>query len=362
MIKVVVADDEEIEREALSYIIERELGGECLLVGSAANGQEAVQLCLTERPDLLILDVRMPGIDGLEVAAQIRAAGLTTRIVIASAHDEFHYAQAAIRLGVADYLLKPVQPEEVVRQIRRLAADLAAGPDRDLARLLWNDLLSESPQHRASWPDWAQVLGLSGVPDRAAYVIGEALGSHSVVTGALRASCSDGLALLLPPGEAAVVPGAFVGLGRRTPLPQSLAEARQAAYLARARRERRLLAYHDLSEPTRLVARILVDLHERYAEDWSLETVSRRFGVSAAHFSRLFSREVGAGFAAYLADLRVEVGARLLAETDSLVEQVARQAGFNSLHYFSTVFKRAKGLSPTDYRTRIRARGEVGTS
>jgi two-component system response regulator YesN len=359
-LRVLIADDEKIEREALAYIIAEGLADECVIVGAAATGTEALALCLAERPDMAFLDIRMPEMDGLTVVEQLRAAGLTTRIVLASAYEDFGYAQRAIRLGVTDYLLKPVRPSEVVEQIRRA---MERRPDRiyaERAALLVADLLSPQPERSSLWLEEALALGFSEVPDRAAFLLstGDAPVSLSSRFTGLTFSQADGLGLLLsaqmPLPDSTDYP---LGIGTGTEVGKNMAasleEARLAAHHARAKRIRGPVHYGRLSESAVLVARALTLVHGEYAAvDLSMAGVAHRFGMSATHFSRIFSREVEQGFASYLTGVRIRSAERLLRETSWPIERVTRWVGFASHHYFCAVFKRENGLSPGEYRTR----------
>ncbi|MEG1478530.1 MAG: response regulator, partial [Clostridiales bacterium] len=120
MIKVMIADDEQLQRQYLRSVIE----GQPQLykvVAEAANGEEAVTMGLEQKPDIVFLDIRMPGFDGIEVARRLRVALPGVKIVIVSAYGEFHYAQQAVGLGMAEYLLKPVESDEILSISAKLA-------------------------------------------------------------------------------------------------------------------------------------------------------------------------------------------------------------------------------------------------
>ncbi|MEG1635990.1 MAG: response regulator [Cellulosilyticaceae bacterium] len=105
----VIADDEYFIRQRLKKIIPwNELN--LTLVGEAENGLQVINLLMTHTVDLLILDIQMPGMTGVEVAQYIYNKGLKTKIIILSGYSDFEYAQKTIRLGVLDYLLKPIAP------------------------------------------------------------------------------------------------------------------------------------------------------------------------------------------------------------------------------------------------------------
>ena len=110
-LKLLVVEDELYAREALVRKIRQyDTAGDFQIL-EASNGKEGFGLYRQEQPELVITDIRMPGMDGLELLENIRQLGQKTQVVILSAYSEFAYAQKAIQYGVSDYLLKPVSDE-----------------------------------------------------------------------------------------------------------------------------------------------------------------------------------------------------------------------------------------------------------
>ncbi len=123
MKKVVIADDESIERMYIKSLLERYFPA-IGQVEEAENGYEALDLINNLKPELCLMDIRMPGIDGLKVIEAIRESGQSTRVIIISAHDEFYYAQKAVQLGASAYLLKPVESELMVQAISQVLGEI----------------------------------------------------------------------------------------------------------------------------------------------------------------------------------------------------------------------------------------------
>ena len=113
MYKILIAEDEPIERKVLRKLLERNLGEGCAVL-EAKNGREALCLYEQEQPQLLLLDIELPGFTGLEAARQIREQGGSCAIVFVSAYDNFAYAREAITLRAQDYLLKPYSEQELI--------------------------------------------------------------------------------------------------------------------------------------------------------------------------------------------------------------------------------------------------------
>jgi len=108
MFRAIIADDEETIRNGLKKLIESyEL--DLVVVGTAQDGEEAMQLIETYQPELILMDINMPFMNGLEVIEKARELDPNSKIIIISGYDQFEYAQKALELGVFSYLLKPIQ-------------------------------------------------------------------------------------------------------------------------------------------------------------------------------------------------------------------------------------------------------------
>ncbi len=121
-IRVLLADDQALLRSSLAMLIEREPDME--VVGLAGDGDEAVALARRERPEVVLMDIRMPGTDGLEATAQILAepASQDVHVVMLTTFELDEYVLAALRAGASGFLLKGVEPEELLAAIRTVAA------------------------------------------------------------------------------------------------------------------------------------------------------------------------------------------------------------------------------------------------
>lgn len=122
MIKVVVVEDEWILRKGMIAAVDW-AALDCTVVGEAGNGAEGLEIIRKEKPDIVITDIRMPVMDGLEMLKQARKLH-TFRSVILSGYSEFEYAKKAISLKIEDYLLKPVDEEELYMLMERLVGEI----------------------------------------------------------------------------------------------------------------------------------------------------------------------------------------------------------------------------------------------
>ena len=116
---VIVADDEDELREAVCTMIPWEDYG-FFLVGNASNGLDALQLVEKHEPDLLLTDIRMPFISGIELARQVREIRPATNIAFLSGYDDFEYAKQAIQYNIISYMLKPLTLEGLGAELRNI--------------------------------------------------------------------------------------------------------------------------------------------------------------------------------------------------------------------------------------------------
>lgn len=144
MYRILIADDEPIERIVAAKTLQKNFGDQLEIV-AAENGREAVALFFEKECQIALLDIEMPGINGLEAAEQIRKQDYDASIIFLTAYDEFAYARRAIGVRAMDYLLKPVPEAELVATIEEAMRVLDKQP-KVLRELAEEDVLEEEKQ------------------------------------------------------------------------------------------------------------------------------------------------------------------------------------------------------------------------
>ena len=163
MIRVVVADDHALVRGGFQMILEAQPDIE--VVGEAANGLEAVELARSLAPDVVLMDVRMPGLDGIEATRRVTAASAQgPRVLMLTTFDLDEYVYRAIRAGASGFLLKDVRPAELVHAVR-----VVASGDVLLAPAITRRLLEEFVRRP---PPGQRPAGLGELTDRESEVLG----------------------------------------------------------------------------------------------------------------------------------------------------------------------------------------------
>lgn len=173
--KIAIVDDEALERKALRKMICDHLSN-MEVIAEAANGREAVEIANKYKPDVMLIDIKMPGIDGLEAIELIRRKHSDMKFIIVSAFDTFDYAKQAMRQGVKEYLLKPSRREEVIGALRRVHDELMEERKKEaenkelqqrvhqLQKLVekeWLSVLMLEEVSSEEWKQWEAMLPFS---------------------------------------------------------------------------------------------------------------------------------------------------------------------------------------------------------
>lgn len=529
MYNVLLVEDEYMVRQGLKETIPWDEMG-CAIVGEADNGISALELLDTLSPDIILSDIRMPAMDGLQFAETALRHKPNVRIVFLTGFDDFKYAQQAIKLGAADFLLKPTNPDELMNVFHRLTEQLdqerkakaeaeqlefkvGAGQPLIMEKLLYDILLdyagtyekelfhefsgkqdeleafrvvllhmdpAPSPQgdddHRGSsrrltsrfvqgspFPlvrigEYRFAIVLSGALERgqaddgvmialrelqfhasqriAVGISGVHGGIDQLKTAYVEADHALFRSVLLGGGivywgveagsvEASnevpeVLPGDSINETLRFVelikwgVPETIAQEARALHSVMLHRckgdplktreaffrfmlslysallqdneaggaigeadwlESSLYVSHDeawleayiriLNEWNRLCGqlaatatenefeRIKQFIHEHACEHISLQRIAAHYNMSESYFSRLFKREVGTSFMDYLTSLRVERAKEQLANPRLRIYEVSLQVGYEDARYFSQIFRKYTGETPTEFRKRL---------
>ncbi len=365
MIKVFLVEDEAIIRRGIRDNIDWE-GNGFEFVGEAGDGEYAYPLILKAEPDLLITDVKMPFMDGLELSRLVKKALPQTKIVILSGYNEFDYAKEAIKIGISDYLLKPITSASLIEAMRKVADAIAE--EREKSRLLeryfvsyekyteFLDRTNYSGVNRKLIEDFLKL----GSTDECGTFIDEyfaAVGENNYQSLLLRQymvmdiffcvmEFLKGLKVNtadIPPGQKDIkrIPGII------SRVDTTLSYLKELFSMA--------LTMRDNVSNDRygsLIAEAKTFMGENFGKnDFSLNMISAHIGVSPSYFSSIFKQETGQSFVEYLTRLRIDKACELLKCTNLRASEIGEQVGYNDPHYFSATFKKIMGQSPKDYKS-----------
>lgn len=124
MIKLMIVDDEQIVRDGIKFIIEKTFQDTIEIVHSAKSGREAIEAYEEYRPHIILMDIQMPGINGIDAIKEIKLMNNLVKVVIISAYEQFEYAKSAVELGVNEYILKPINKTRLETVLHQLILDV----------------------------------------------------------------------------------------------------------------------------------------------------------------------------------------------------------------------------------------------
>lgn len=413
MIKVFLVDDEVVIREGIRTSFPWDETGYAL-VGEAPDGEIALPMIRDTNPDILITDIRMPFMDGIELCRAVRSRMPWIGIIILSGYDEFEYARQAIQLGVKEYLLKPISAGELRDVLDRVSETLRKekqeqerhertrrrleSGDQFLRDKLLASLFSEENDAGDASRTVAQ-LGSLGMNVEAPYYAvldaswepvaagQDALWELAELTGgAVRATaCRTGSRLLvLGKRETDVEEQAYafadsaanelerngcfkihISIGEIVNSPDGILRSMQSARhlrhaLADGKEERAVIVgvrevgpLPDDRKSVSVSAEARIWLSQHYTDpNLMLQDAARAVNMSNSRFSTVFAQETGRTFTEYLTALRLNRAKELLRETDKKSGQIALEVGYNDSHYFSYLFKKNLGMTPGEYRAK----------
>jgi YesN/AraC family two-component response regulator len=374
---VLIVDDEATVREGLKAIIDWQACG-FDICEEGADGGEGLSKMLSLRPELTLLDIKMPKLHGLEAAERARAAGYTGKIVILSGYSDFKYAQSAIRHGVDAYLLKPIEEDELIAVVAKAHEEIVqALKEAEMARygreLARNDLLCGLLLGRPCGEQELEAhgIGLNGGPFRVVLVDFGPSGCPGGVDWItfMRRYLRDALM------GCAVVEGKLGLLlrGKDVPtlLPQAVEEAgRSTGFEAVASIGKPITDFRDIplsykdalgalaksaerAAGQEVMPKLIAYVNKNYDQDLSLESLAERFGYNSAYLGKLFKRKTGDSFIHYVDKLRIERAELLLREGWPKIYDVCRMSGYSSLDCFYKKFRKHTGMRPSEYRKRV---------
>ena len=363
MYKVFFADDEAAIRSGIRSNMNWESSG-FTLAGEAPDGELALSLMQDIAPDILITDVKMPFMDGLELARLTKLTMPWVKIIILSGHDEFEYARRAITVGVEEYLLKPVTSAKLFETLNRIARKIEEENERErkerdrllnMADLSMSGLIPVTSANGAPTLERLRYASKQEIPalldgylgkfDKTVvhslifmnYMLMDMISTASKVVEELK---GDPRRVLSGYTDAAT-------------LREAVSNAEAARRIMHSILERAIDFRDTVTTPaySDSIRKAREYIRENYREQGlSLNAVAAVVNVSPNHFSTIFARETGETFINYVTRIRMEKAKNLLKTTKLRTADVAYDAGYSDSHYFSYVFKKNVGVSPREFR------------
>lgn len=345
--RVLIVDDEYMIRKGMQEMIDRRCEG-ALTVGIAKDGEEAMHMAESGRPDILISDIRMPGVDGLELAGWMAKRMPEVVVILLTGYDDFIYVQSALKQGVFDYILKPIDELELQTILKR-----AVDESDKRKRRKYRDLLLKAHIEGKISLMYAMVTSTEFLTAIRAYdyavvdrllerlreymqeLDGEDYQYIQLVQGIFNT-----IAAMIPEAD---ICGSQEDFSRcRTANQVNLMLGRKIHGIIDSLRQRQ--DGRDQAD------RMKEYIYKHYNEDITLQSLGERFGLTSGYVSDVFKRSGEKCFHDFLTEVRIGKAIELLRDPSLKITRIASAIGYNDPNYFYKVFKRVTGMTPKQFR------------
>ena len=351
MKKLVVIDDEYLVIEGIRVMLKR-IGKDYELVGSASDGQTALELIENVHPDVVFVDIRMPGLSGLEVIEHFYKKYPDMIFVLVSAYKEFEYARKGMELGVHSYLDKPVTMDKLKNTLEKIDEEFQERPDntdvehqrviQDL-RLSINaivELINDSSTE--NWEEEVQRIQL--LLKKANYNLSEYKEESYKLTMAASAAFYEKWKQYEHDFN--------FPLCNNIEELQTIEEVDEYVFLILQRIFEKI-SVRKIGSSHRVITQILDYINQNYSQDFGLNEMAEMVHMNHAYLSILFKDEVGISFVRYLTQIRMAHAKELLLKGEK-VQDVSVAVGYNNYRYFCNIFKKEEGVTPMQFKGGVR--------
>lgn len=393
MYPIIVVDDEDITRMAVSGYIQK-THTDYSVAGTFSNGADALKYLHDNPVSVVVTDIRMPKMDGLELSRHIYENYPGIIIIIISGYSEFEYARRAIRYGVANYLLKPLDFEELSQNLKQAhekleALHVEADFNEEEIQLFFTDIISGLLTDRQEFHQRFSALSLGGaMEDYHGCLLTLTLEKNDTLTQwkygreKLAIALQNGLRLALPQNQVyhlfrSGMRYYFMVLSVRKAPEFSVQELSSALFhllhfscslqlmscfdnmealavpaAARDDSKQNAMPAAAVKDDDIVIRKAMSYIQNHFSEDLTREDVADAVFLSSAYFSRFFKQKTGLSFIDYLTTVRMQKAIELLS-TRMKVGDIARKVGYQSRNRFFINFRQYSGYNPTEYRRQI---------
>lgn len=386
MYSVVIVDDDEIIREGICDLIDWEELNVSISY-AASNGVDALNFIQNNHVDLLITDVSMPDMNGIELIAKVKERYTYIKRIVISAYDDFAFVKEAAKLGIENYILKPIDEKELtntlVSTVEKLDTETLGFKNSEqdffvfqsniLSRLVYEEIDEFELQEKADFIHfdlYAKEYLLCYLKSQQeavpAYFL-KKLQALFQYDNSERSFCfrdlEENYVIIFCGNNLSkddeimkhrirknieymeeeflckinVTISEYVDSYRKLPLCYRNIRKQQEDILLR-------------DKGNVLETRVLRYVKAHFMEDINLKTISYEFGMNAFYLGQLFKEWTNISFTNYITHLRIEKAKELLKDSSYRISEIAYRVGYFNVNYFYTIFKRKTGMSPAAYR------------
>lgn len=394
MWKTVIADDEPKIRQGIKETIEN-FGLDIEVVGEAKNGLQALELVGEIRPDILFADISMPKLNGISLIEMIQQTGVDCKVIIVTGYDKFDYARQAVHLGVSYYILKPIVESELKKALELVIEELQDERRETKLQTLMSRQLEKNRKYLTKnfFNEWIRgnltdeerreemsILAVELPADPlmlfvcAPYSVQMYTGDTALSEKLARYTVEKTLEELLQKYEPVYV---FTDRFQNTVALIDCCGKASVEIMMRCRSEmERMMGVKCEIAAERCTERDFVEKYDAirnrlqreseyrpvikdaqkyimrsYMEsELDLTSVAEAIGSSPSYLSRLMKQQLGMSFKDFLTTLRIQKACGLMKDKTISISEVSELVGYSNQHYFSTAFKNAMGMTPSEYK------------
>jgi len=427
MYNLLIADDEEIERRALRTLIQKNYK-DTFQISEAKNGREAIEISEKIKPQVIIMDIKMPGINGIEAIKEIRKNFSDTYFIIISAYDYFSYAREAMECNVKEYILKPFNKQDITEKIKNAIIELERNRDKRIKELelkeklysvlpaIKNEISNGIIYDRLQLVNYKQYLEMLHMDLGLGYCVLVKKRSdtceniekikeyidefyrgfcnslvYQIDMEVICVFCEVKKEYTKESQDCLVIArrllhymcerfdiNTYIGIGTIKEgienLKQSYKEAKDS--IIKCSEKNKIILYekenveYDKSEKNvaqkiqeniaqkdeekennKIVKEALKYINNNFNKEITLELIASEVNLSTYHLSKVFKEKVGINFIDYLTEYRISKAKEMLKDGRYNIKEICYTVGYSDPNYFSRVFKKAEGMSPTEYKS-----------
>lgn len=340
MCKVLLVDDEHLEREALKIIIEEGIEG-AKIIGDVRTGLQAVEFCEKFDPDIIFMDIKMPVMNGIKATEIIKKKDKDKIVIILTAYDDFEFAQKCIKAKADDYILKPARREVVLETIRKHIDIIKSKGSISESYIQTFTSKIKSIDYVGAKEKLNEIIYKISIDD---YKNEEVLkvNSTKIVNSMLKASDELGL-------ESNKMKDSHIN--KKISSMNGILEIRKWLFQILSNIFREIID-KKIGCPDDHLNLIINYIEMNYHKGISLEDVANYVNLNSSYLSKLFKEQYNINISTYITNRKMERAKELLENSDMSVLNIAMELSYNESNYFSKVFKKVVGMTPSQFKNK----------
>lgn len=361
MYRTVIIDTDSIELHKISNLIDWDTCG-LEIAGLFSDSNEALHFLKTDHADIMITNICMPLMDGVQLLQELRSDGMDIRCIFLSDYEEFHLVQKAIPLEIENFLIKPVDPQILQETLCRTVQKLAQTQQHRISLYHTLSNLTEHPIQSRSYLPMQINHAFEKLMLNQEYMLcfdyldnlfSEVSASSGITPTVLRNHVVELAVYILNVLRSYNINVVEI-LGDDSAIYDKIIHFENTDELYAWIKDFLTTSVETLESKNMrfspCIARTIAYIEKNFSQGISLKTMAYDLNINAAYLGQLFKAETGQLFSAYLNQIRIENAKRLLLNTPLALNDISQQCGYTNISYFYNIFKKHTGQTPSQYR------------